>query len=254
MLGKTRVSEDEIFEAVDVGAAIDTLSEAGINDASIRVRRFVSSIPALLEWFEDHGRQYPWRETTDPWTIYGTEILLQRTRADAVDSIYNQFFEKFETPQDLRDAPEDAIRETVRSLGFVNHRVRTLNEAADMVCDEHDGQVPESIDALKEPWRVGDYTARAVCIFAHGDSLALVDTNFARVFGRVLGYKMPNQPHKSDEVYRILDHLVPKIPDVARAYNLAILDLGALVCTPNDPNCEACPINEACRYYSEEVA
>jgi len=254
MLGRTRVSKDEIFEVVDMDAAIDVASEAGIDDASTRVRQFIFSIPALLEWLEENGRQYPWRETTDPWTIYATEILLQRTRADAVDDIYDQFFEQFNTPQGLRAAPEDTVREIVRSLGFVNHRVRTLNETVEMICDDHGGEIPESIDTLKEPWRVGDYTARAVQIFARGEALALVDSNFARVLSRVLGYEMPNQPHKSDEVYALLDALVPSEPALTRAFNLAILDLGALVCTPNEPSCEACPINKGCHYYSEEFA
>jgi A/G-specific adenine glycosylase len=249
MQGRTRVTEDEIVDVVDIESAIEALSEAGIEDASTQVQRFVSSLPDLLEWFEQHGRQYPWRETADPWRIYATEILLQRTRADAVDKVYTPFFERFETPQDLRDASEKTIRETVRSLGFVNHRVRTLKEAVEMVCDGHDGEVPDSIEQLKQPWRVGDYTARAVCIFAHGDSLALVDTNFARVLGRFLGYDMPNQPHKSKEVYRIFDHLVPKIPDVARAYNFAILDLGALICVSGEPLCGECPVSGGCTYF-----
>lgn len=253
MLGQTSVSRDEIFEAVDVESAIDAASEAGIDNARTRIKRFLISVPALLKWFENNGREYPWRKTTDPWTIYATEILLQRTRADAVEDIYRQFFDEFETPQDLYEASEEDIREVVHTLGFVNHRVRTLNETAEIICDKHGGQVPESIDALKEPWRVGDYTARAVCIFAHGESLALVDTNFARVFSRVLGYDMPNQPHKSDEVYGILDHIVPETPDIARAYNLAVLDLGALICVSGDPMCEECPISDGCTYYLDDV-
>lgn len=116
------------------------------------------------------------------------------------------------------------------SLGFVNHRTRTLQEVAELVYEQYDGTVPDSVSVLKEPWRVGDYSARACQIFARGEALALVDTNFARVVGRVLGYEMPGQPHKSDEVYSLLGALVPDDPALARAFNLAILDLGALVC------------------------
>lgn len=178
-----------------------------------------------------------------------TEILLQRTRADAVHEIYDDFFTRFPEPEALRDADEEEIRSTVRPLGFVNHRTRTLQEVAKLVCDEHGGGVPDDLDELKRPWRVGPYSARACQVFARGKTLALVDSNFARVMKRVLRYEMPKQPHKSDEVYTLLDSFVPSDPDLARAFNLAILDLGALICTPSSPACNDCPLQEGCYYY-----
>lgn len=90
-------------------------------------------------------------------------------------------------------------------------------------------------------------------LFARKQPLALVDVNFARVIERVLGYEMPQQPHKSDDVYELLNALVPSDPAAARAFNLAILDLGALICTPDNPTCESCPINAACNYYQINV-
>lgn len=247
--GRTKVSQEEIFETVNVKLAIEIASRAGIENPADRVYRFVTAVPDLLSWLDEQGREYPWRETTDPWTIYATEILLQRTRADAVDGVYDDFFAAFTTPEDLHQASENAIREIVRPLGFVNHRTRALQEAGEMICEDYEGKIPASIEALKQPWRVGSYTARATLVFARGESLALVDVNFARVIGRVLGYDMPDQPHKNDEVYDLLDALVPSEPALARAFNLAILDLGALVCTPSNPRCETCPINGGCQYY-----
>lgn len=247
--GRTHVSKAEILEVVDTETAIEVTSRAGIEDADDRVQQFLSEVPHLLKWLDEHGRQYPWRETTDPWTIYATEILLQRTRADAVDEIYDRFFTEFATPRDLHRASETEIREIVRSLGFVNHRTRTLREAVAMICDEYGGNIPQSIEALKQPWRAGEYTARATLLFAMEEPVALVDSNFARVFKRVLGYDMPQQPHKSAEVYAVLDSLVPSAPAIARAYNLAILDLGALICVSDDPLCEECPVARGCTYY-----
>lgn len=245
--GRTSVSSNELRRLIDVHAAADLAREGGVANAEKRIQELIEHLPALLEWLEEHGRRYPWRKTTDPWKIYVTEVLLQRTRADAVDNIYDDFFDRFPGPTELANDDESDIRNMVHSLGFVNHRTRTLREVADL-CVSHGG-VPDPLDTLKEPWRVGDYSARACQLFARGQPLALVDANFARVIGRVLGYDMPSQPHKSDDVYALLDGLVPAEPAVARAFNLAILDLGALVCTPENPNCESCPINEACTYY-----
>lgn len=248
--GRTSVSSDELRDMVETGSAVTIASEMGVRDPEERISALIDCLPNLLTWLEENGRRYPWRETTNPWRIYLTEVLLQRTRGDAVDEIYDDFFDRFPDPQALNGASDTEIRDAVHSLGFVNHRTRTLREISNL-CTNHGG-VPRSIDELKQPWRVGEYSARACQLFARCEPLALVDANFARVFGRVLGNKMPEQPHKSEVVYSLLDALVPDDPAVARAFNLAILDLGAKICKPTDPDCTACPLNTACHYYQTE--
>jgi A/G-specific adenine glycosylase len=119
---------------------------------------------------------------------------------------------------------------------------------AELVLTEHGGEVPPSLTELQRPWRVGPYSARATMLFAFGEPLALVDTNFARIFERVFGYEMPTQPHKSDEVYQLLDALVPGTPGLCRSVNLALLDLADAICTPSDPDCAACPLVAGCHY------
>jgi A/G-specific adenine glycosylase len=247
--GRTDISSEELRQRIDKEEASTQAEKGGVKNAEEKVEDFVSCIPDLLKWLEQRGREYPWRATTDSWKVYLAEILLQRTRGDAVEKIYSDVIEQFPDPEALYEASDEEIRDTVHSLGFINHRQRTLKEVGRIFTDQYDGEVPDSIDELKKPWRVGDYSARATQLFARDRPLALVDANFARVIGRVFGYEMPQQPHKSDEVYGFLQAMTPKDPAVARSFNLAILDLGSLVCTPSDPDCESCPINAACQYY-----
>jgi len=210
------------------------------------IDEFLSLLPDLLIWLEKNGRVYPWRQTTDPWRVYCSEILLQRTRGDTVETVYDDFFGQFPHDEALYSAADEEIREIIEPLGFGNQRTRTLREVAELVHVEHDGDFPDSENELKKPWRVGPYSARATLIFAFNRALSLVDSNFARVLSRFSGCELPNQPHKSDSVYRVFDGLVPSDPGLARSFNLALLDLGAMVCTPSSPHCRACPLSAGC--------
>jgi A/G-specific adenine glycosylase len=248
--GQTSITAAELRPHVDVVTATEALTAAGVDHAGERLDAVVETVPDLLEWLSVHGREYPWRYSTDPWQVFATEILLQRTRGDAVAELHDSFFSSFPTPNAVREADEADLRDLVRSLGFVNHRVRTLREAADLCVLEYDGQVPSDLEALQRPWRVGPYTARACLLFAFQEPMALVDANTARITERVFGYPLPEQPHKSEAVYRFLDALVPDDPALARAFNFALLDLGALRCTSSNPDCNSCPIQPGCLYGS----
>jgi A/G-specific adenine glycosylase len=247
--GRTKISSEELKQFIDVEGAGVQAKKGGVENAEKKIEDFVSCIPDLLKWLEQRGREYPWRETTDPWKVYLAEILLQRTRGDAVDKIYSDVIKQFPNPEALEEASDEEIREAIHSLGFVNHRQRTLTEVGRIFTNQYDGEIPNSIDELKKPWRVGDYSARATQLFARQKPMTLVDTNFARVIGRIFDYEMPQQPHKSKDVYAFLETLTPNDPGIARSFNLAILDLGALICTPDNPHCESCPIRGVCQYH-----
>lgn len=249
--GQTRISASDLRDAVDRGRAASMLERNGVANPEARVDAFVDVVPRLLAWLEEHGRQYPWRYTTDPWRVYISEILLQRTRGDAVARVYPEFFDRFPNPEALHRAEVDEVFEVVSSLGFGNQRTRTLREVTEMCHHDHGGTVPHDLEELKRPWRVGSYSARACLMFAFGDPLALVDANIARIIERALDYDMPAQPGESDRVYDLMECLTPTDPDVARAFNLALIDLGAIACTTPRPMCQRCPVNSGCSYTAE---
>ena len=252
--GRTNVSVDEVRTLIDSEQAASLLENQGVPGADERVRVFVNSVPGLLEWLAQQGRDFPWRHTTDPWRVYISEILLQRTRGDAVEAIYDEFFARYSDPASLDSASADEIQAVVSSLGFGNQRTRTLQEVAELCTREYNGSVPQDLEELQRPWRVGPYSARACLLFAFGEPVALVDANVARVVGRVFDYEMPTQPHKSDIVYELMEALVPADGQLARAFTLAILDLGAMVCTPGTPACKQCPLNDCCAFFQSRNA
>lgn len=246
--GQTQISASEYAELVDRDKIVSYLEAVEATDPRPGVTRFIETIPVLLEWLDQYGRDYPWRHTTDPWRIYATEILLQRTRADAVADIYESFFADFPTPSAVVAADEQTIFERVRSLGFGEQRTRSIRDAAQLCVEQNDGDVPADLEMLQEPWRVGPYSARACLLFAFHRPLALVDSNIARIIERVFDCEMPAQPHKSDNVYALMGSFIPDQPGLARAINFALLDLGALICTSQDPQCVECPLRACCAY------
>lgn len=245
--GRTQVTASEYDRLIGRDEIVRHLESVGISDPEDRVTAFVQTVPDLLEWLEENGRDYPWRYTTDPWRIYATEILLQRTRADAVAEIYDSFFTTFPDPHAVIAVADQTIFEEVRSLGFGNQRTRSIREAARLCVEENDGNVPDDLEMLQKPWRIGPYSARACLLFAFNEPLALVDSNIARIFERVFDYEMPEQPHKSDAVYAFIETFIPDDPGLARGINFSFLDLGAMICTSN-PQCSSCPLNECCAY------
>lgn len=250
--GRTETTTEELRSLVDTETAIDCLAVFDAREPDRQVERFYEDLPQLLRWLEANGRDYPWRNTTDPWAVYLAEILLQRTRGDAVEPVYRRLRRQFPSPQDLHEADETEIKPVIEELGFGNQRTRTLNAAAQLVVEEHSGTVPRTLEELKKPWRVGPYSARACLLFATGRPLALVDANFARVFSRYFECNFPKQPHKSDAVYELFEALVPNDAGLARSFNLAVLDLGAKICTASDPACERCPLQTACWYHATD--
>jgi A/G-specific adenine glycosylase len=245
--GRTQVTASEYRQLINKDEIVGHLESRDISKPEERVTSFIETIPDLLDWLEENGRDYPWRYTTDPWRVYVTEILLQRTRADAVADIYESFFNTFPDPPTLASADETTIFEEIQSLGFGNQRTRSLRDTAQTCVRESGGTVPEDLETLQEPWRVGPYSARACLLFAFDTPLALVDSNITRIFERVFDYEMSGQPHKSDAVYAFVETFIPDDPALARAINFSFLDLGAILCT-SDPQCPSCPLNECCAF------
>jgi A/G-specific adenine glycosylase len=199
---------------------------------------------ALLTWYRRERRDLPWRRTRDPWAIWVSETMLQQTRALTVIPYYERFLERFPTVQALADAEPDELMKSWAGLGYYS-RARNLKAAAHKVVEEHAGRVPDDLEALRELPGVGRYTAGALASIAFDRPAPIVDGNVARVLARLLDLdldvKSPaGQRRLWDEAAALADG--PSPGDL----NQALMELGALVCTPRAPRCPLCPLREHC--------
>lgn len=214
-----------------VGAHVPPIDRTAADLSRLRRR--------LLGWGRRHGRQFPWRSTRDPWEVLLAELLLQRTRADLVAPVYESTLRRYGTAGDLADADPSDVVALLRPLGFA-HRNARVQGVADACRDG----VPRSMRGLLALPGVGRYAATATLCFAYGRRLAVVDPTVVRLFGR-LGIVSSERARARDDdlVWRGADRLVPR--HAARAWNFAVLDLGALVCRPR-PRCHECPLLAEC--------
>ncbi len=203
----------------------------------------------LLQWYDENKRSMPWRETDDPYRIWVAEIMLQQTRVDTVRDYYHRFLDAFPTVEALADADRDAVLKQWEGLGFYA-RARHLHEAAQHVVEAHDGEVPETEEAIQELKGVGPYTAAAVLSIAYQKSHAVLDGNVIRVLSRVFAV---DEDVTTSTTKRHLRRVANELLDPERPgdFNQAMMELGALVCTPNSPSCNRCPVQEACQAHTD---
>lgn len=202
----------------------------------------------LLRWFEENERSFPWRRTTNPFLVLIAEKFLQQTAATpAVVAAYEQTVRLFPTPNALALAPLRKLKTIIAPLGF-HYRAVELKRLAKTIVRKHNGRVPEDFSDLIQLPGVGDYSARAVLAFAFGLDVPVVDTNVARFLHRIYGLHAPvgNNPARSRRLLQLATSLVPN--GRARNFNLAVLDLCALICTHSRPNCSVCPLRRDCTF------
>lgn len=187
----------------------------------------------------------PWRETDDPYRNWVAEIMLQQTRVDTVRDYYPRFIDAFPTVEALAAADRDEVLKYWEGLGFYA-RARHLHEAAQSVVDEHDGRVPDTLETIQDLKGVGPYTAAAVLSIAYQKPHAVLDGNVTRVLSRVFAVE---EDATSSTTQRQLRDLANDLLDPERpgTFNQAMMELGALVCTPTTPNCHRCPLQDTCR-------
>ncbi len=199
----------------------------------------------LLRWYARHQRALPWRGTRDPYAVLVSEFMLQQTQVSRVMGHYPSFLRRYPTLEDLAAAPADAVRESWTGLGYYA-RARNLHAAARRVHDEHDGVFPADPAALRRLPGIGRYTAGAVASIAFGADEAAVDTNIARVLGRVFRVRgRRGSSARSGALWRLAVRLVPR--GRAGDWNQALMDLGATICVARSPRCPACPVAVVCR-------
>ncbi|GAB3456157.1 HhH-GPD family protein [Kineococcus endophyticus] len=202
----------------------------------------------VLDWYADHARDLPWRAADrTPWGVLVSEVMLQQTPVARVLPQWLAWMERWPTPSDLADAaPGDAVRAWDR-LGYPRRALR-LHAAAVAVRDEHGGEVPEDHARLLALPGVGTYTAAAVASFAFGQRHAVVDTNVRRVHARaVTGAAEPAAALTAAE-QRLAVALLPEDAPTAARWAVAVMELGALVCTARSPRCDDCPLLDRCAW------
>jgi A/G-specific adenine glycosylase len=200
---------------------------------------------ALLAWFARHKRDLPWRRTRDPYAIWLSETMLQQTRVETVIPYYERFLARFPTVFALADAEPDEVTRLWSGLGYYS-RARNLHAAARKLAREHGGELPRDIEKLRELPGVGRYTAGAVASIAFDRPAAIVDGNVARVLARLLGLREDvTSPATQQRLWEEAEALAqgPRPGDL----NQALMELGALVCTPRAPKCLLCPLRNPCR-------
>jgi A/G-specific adenine glycosylase len=199
----------------------------------------------LLGWYARHRRALPWRGTRDPYEVLVSEFMLQQTQVSRVMGHYPRFLRRYPTLEDLAAAPADAVRESWDGLGYYA-RARNLHAAARRVVERHGGAFPTDLDALHALPGIGRYTAGAVASIALGADVAAVDTNVARVLGRVFAVRgRRGSAARTKRLWRLAGQLVPA--GRAGEWNQALMDLGATICTARRPRCTVCPVAGPCR-------
>jgi len=203
----------------------------------------------LLDWFLRNGRNYPWRNTQDPYKILIAEIMLQRTKADQVEPVYREFVEKFPSPHELNKASIKDIEKFFTRLGL-RWRAGLVKALARELVKRFNGKVPENRDELLSLPSVGDYMADAVLSFAYERSVAVVDSNICRILERVFDLKPRGEARRDPKFRKIADKIIPA--GKAKPFNWAMIDLAALICTPRNPKCHLCPLCDICRYHERK--
>ena len=203
---------------------------------------------ALLRWYRRHKRDLPWRRAKDPYRVWLSEVMLQQTRVATVIPYYQSFLERFPTLESLAAASEQSLLEAWSGLGYYR-RALQMQAAARLLVADHDGHFPTEYAELRALPGFGDYTAAAVASIAFGGRHAAVDGNVVRVLAR-LGDEARNVAETAvrrdlrQEAQELLESVGPRS---AATWNQALMELGALVCTPRAPRCEGCPLSRWCR-------
>jgi len=203
---------------------------------------------ALTNWYNQNKREMPWREITDPYRIWISEIILQQTRVNQGMSYYLRFVERFPDVKTLAVADEDEVLRYWQGLGYYS-RARNLHKTAKIIVEKHNGIFPKKHSEILQLKGIGEYTAAAISSFAYNQAFAVVDGNVFRVLSRIYAVETPIDSTIGKKEFtklaeKILDRNEPGL------HNQAIMEFGALQCVPVQPECGVCPLQKVCKAYS----
>jgi A/G-specific adenine glycosylase len=199
---------------------------------------------AMKHWEKTYSlRKFPWRKTNNSYKIIVSEILLRRTKAEAVNSIWTKFFDRFSTLDSLCKASENNLKELLRPLGLVENRIKTLKS----LCENGLKYKPTEEDLLKING-VGSYIARMFIVMKYNERKLVYDANFRRVYNRYFGLNFKKNLREEMEVETLSEKIIPDHD--FRTFLLTVLDFAALTCKPISPDCYNCNLNDSCHYFS----
>lgn len=201
----------------------------------------------VIRWFNKNKRNYPWRETRDPFKVLIAEMMLRRTKADQVKAVYDRLFAEYPDVETMAKAGNKELEQILYPLGL-KWRTPAFGLVAREVKEKYQCKIPEAREELTTLPGVGEYVAGAVLSIAYGKEEWIVDSNIVRLFRRYFGIKTSKEGRRDKHVVEIAKAYVSgKDP---RKANLALLDFAALVCLPGDPGCIQCPVSAACHYHA----
>jgi A/G-specific adenine glycosylase len=198
----------------------------------------------LLNWYRQQGRTLPWRGHPDPYAVWVSEVMLQQTRVEAVIPYFEKWMRLFPTVKDLANASEQDVLSAWEGLGYYS-RARNLHKAAKIVDEQHAGELPRDLKALRELPGIGRYTVGAIASIAFNMDEPTLDGNLRRVYARLFDVSEPaDSPAGEKILWKLAAEHLPK--GQAGDYNQALMDLGATICIPKNPRCLLCPLMEIC--------
>ncbi|MBC8531513.1 A/G-specific adenine glycosylase [Gehongia tenuis] len=204
---------------------------------------------ALLTWFDGNKRDMPWRRTKDPYGIWVSEVMLQQTRVDTVIPYYERFMTHYPTVEALAEAPEEAVLKDWEGLGYYR-RARNLQRGARYVLENHSGRMPRDYEAIRKVPGIGDYTAGAILSIAYNLPVPAVDGNVVRVMARLTGtyWTAADKAPVRTALEPLMDRQRPG------SFTESMMELGAVICTPKNPRCLACPVQRECQAFQLGIA
>ena len=196
----------------------------------------------ILNWYAINGRELPWRQTTNPYAIWLSEVIMQQTRIAQGTAYWERFMKRWPNVHELAKATEDEVLREWQGLGYYS-RARNLYKAAQQIVGL--GRFPQTYKELKQLKGIGEYTAAAVSSISFAEPVAVVDGNVYRVLARYFGIDTPIDSTEGKKVFKAMaQEYLPK--EAPAAYNQGMMDFGAIPCTPTSPNCEVCPLIDTC--------
>ncbi len=208
----------------------------------------------IADWYQENKRDLPWRRTEDPYAIWVSEVMLQQTRVAAAIPYFKRFLERFPDVRALAEADLETVLKVWEGMGYYA-RARNLHRAARMVVDQYQSRLPADFEELKKLPGIGDYIAAAVSSIAFQKAQPVVDGNVKRVLARLFLCSTPVNSSGAHQKYLALarQFVDEETPESQGTFNQALMELGAMVCAPKNPSCQACPVSDHCLAFRKEA-